>query len=188
MKRHLLNLLTALSLVLCIAACVLWARSYGLTDQLFWQSAGGSGGLGSASGYVVVQLNRHSASAPRGAGGGMTYHRMGAYSAPHYAVAYGPVLPGDTFGGWALGDAGWYTVRNGNRVRSATGVVPIAWVVLATGLPPFARTGLWLRSYLRHGPRRRPGLCASCGYDLRATPGRCPECGTISLERSRPLE
>jgi hypothetical protein len=43
---------------------------------------------------------------------------------------------------------------------------------------------LWLARAFRQPRRRRTGTCPTCGYDLRVTPERCPECGTTTTPSS----
>jgi hypothetical protein len=49
------------------------------------------------------------------------------------------------------------------------------WVLVALfSIAPI----IWIVVPIRSRKRRRQGFCRRCGYDLRATPDRCPECGT----------
>ena len=48
-----------------------------------------------------------------------------------------------------------------------------AWPALAIAIAPTA----FLLPRWRKQLRTLKGLCAGCGYNLRATPDRCPECG-----------
>jgi hypothetical protein len=67
--------------------------------------------------------------------------------------------------------------RAGSSEATTAIAVPF-WMLMLVLAAPFACwTILPLRRARRSLRRRRLGLCAACGYDLRGSQSRCPECG-----------
>ena len=56
MNCRLFELMVAVSLLLCVVVCVLWVRSYRLSDELRWCCDGGVRWVQSAEGHVFVGL------------------------------------------------------------------------------------------------------------------------------------
>ena len=62
---------------------------------------------------------------------------------------------------------------------------PVYLAAAVTGILP----AWWARELHRRRQRKRwraSGACTSCGYDLRESPGRCPECGKTSADKTPP--
>jgi len=68
-------------------------------------------------------------------------------------------------------------------VYDAAAVAVPDWMVagLAAALP-----ALWAIQTLQRRKRVRENHCLNCGYDLRATPDRCPECGSVPQPKKVP--
>jgi hypothetical protein len=88
---------------------------------------------------------------------------------PVAALAVGVGILG--FAGEMTGDVlGW-----GNGF--AVGMVMMQLMTIPFFLPAYLK-------WERRRKRERWGLCAGCGYDLRATPERCPWCGKVPSGRA----
>ena len=169
MKRRILNLLTVLSLLVCVAAAALlvWSGPMRRFDEVTWK--GSTYHLGVLSGGARLGVEFGWADVPRPPRPWTWWHdvRIDGFS-PTYE-------PDAT----VLG-LGWRSVRVyrpvlGGTVTSSLLVVPYWLVCFLGGVLPVWR-GV---ARLRTRRRRTAGLCPSCGYDLRETPERCPECGLL---------
>jgi hypothetical protein len=183
MTRPLMHIASVLSLLLCLAAVALWVRSYFANDWI--GRVHYSAGIDSEDHHLWLEAN---CGVLRLTGGGDPAEH---FSAVRWERRRFPVDRGRSDFGTdeprffrAIGIT-WEMPR-----RLITGET--SWSVRIRIALPASVFALLAILCARPWPRGRkhyePMTCASCGYDLRATPGRCPECGTTpTIEAPRPL-
>jgi hypothetical protein len=163
LSRILLDAPTVLSLLLCVAALALWVRSEAWSDRI---SDGDTR-------WQVESLRRR------------IYVRQGGN------WNFGPGLEfasAKAEGLWSWNEdenespflsyrlAGLAYVDGSGRMV----VVPHLWLVALFAVLPLGR----LVRRRRSARATRKGVCRVCGYDLRTTPERCPECGHMTADEA----
>lgn len=208
MRRRLFTILSALSLLLCVALTIVWGvmglRLRGGTliprvgDPLRW----------SGQAYFAVQsLNveitvpsSHPVSPPMAVPyigpGGEVQKWISTYMMPHeyarwgFVYSIGPATAATTasiqvpdYGPIASHSADIITVpSHAHYLR-----IPLWFLVMLTATSPVVR---FVVRHRRSSPawRMAHGLCPTCGYDLRASKERCPECGTAILAQNQGVQ
>ena len=194
--RRLLNLVSTLSLLLFIAVVAAWVRGLFVGDRWVLPQNPVTGVVTSPWGDRDTWRARYVISS---GGGRLQWVRVehkdghaelaGHSSPPPSRVIidyWGRALPNDRRGG-ALGFA--YFVREKHYVPGPTGnhatfwgfrTVTVPYWSLASVSGAIASAGVASLVRRRRGRDRAClGLCPACGYNVCATPDRCPECGAV---------
>jgi hypothetical protein len=209
MRRLLLNAATAASLVLCVATVALWARSHAAPSEPSDLPPGGVAVLNRRGQVAVVHHRSGVAPPWARVVTTAHVGRRGAdgLGVLVKAAVGDPAAPWDP--PRRIADGLWSrpylfaTLADGARVRNGGGFglnvtrlslprpspaapggltwTPSSPVLLSVTVPHWflAAASAILPAARAVRRRTRPGHCSACGYDLRATPQRCPECGRV---------
>ena len=182
MKRRYFSIIVLLSSLLCVRMTVLWLRSQAVSDQVRVSR-------GPQEGTFMLRIWSIALSSSHGEVGFQAFHsqfsdaELAALGAPplRYQWVYSNEIARQPIESTFLARHGFRFKAEhwpaGPRFIEQPPVdtwdcsVPHWLLVLLTSLLPI----YWWKSRRRS----RIGCCQSCGYDLRATPARCPECGTV---------
>lgn len=187
-KRRLFNLLAGVSLLLCMAMVGLWVRSYWPSHRLVFRVRGPRPPNGWA---VWAELKSH-----RGILSVSTIEQEPAHP-PESSWTVDDFDGSDGYWPhWRSGVDNDYDFSSSDNLCERLGFAHVSetvglsiplmfdeehwtfphWAaVCGAGLAP----AIWAVARWRRRRTRRLGHCTACGYDLRATPDRCPECATI---------
>jgi hypothetical protein len=171
--RILFHLAAGVSAILFLAAVGLWVASYLQEHRLvrfgretYWAVSPSRGDLG----IVHISFEVPGVQYPSSQWG----WRWQTVPPRNLRVALGQLYPKRS-----VAFAGFVYARSGMlNGPSWLLLVPIPFLVALLALLPLADV-LIIRRRRRRVRRLAAGLCVRCGYDLRATPEKCPECGAV---------
>jgi hypothetical protein len=169
MRRRLFNVLAGVSLVLFMVTAGIWARTYWRQDQ--FQTVSRRYDFDTTPGRVWLDYSNP----PYFAGSGYRARPVANDRFGQQFHGFFTIMPAPGGRSYAVCGFVYLTYLQPGPpwpCRFKTVGVPFWFITLLTGMIPL----IWLQNRFT---RKLPGQCAVCGYDLRATPDRCPECGTV---------
>ncbi len=184
MRQWTIRIITSISFLFAIALLTLWIRSefrgdwgYVTTSTSVWMAGSGKGGLRvvwDQNSLLVMALMQSGRSREWSTASPVAVEKLLIGASDVWGI--GPRrnwhFPGfaftETYIGVGTGFGGPPTITRSLYVW-------YGWLVALTAILPAWRALKWWKQR-RIKP---PGACKNCGYDLRATPDRCPECGTL---------
>jgi hypothetical protein len=167
------------SLVLCVLATALWARSFYVSEDVSVRHP--TFGASAHSGKGGIRIGYNTLTYPSEESRQLAYKYRGEpfkYTRFSEGISRYPLFKNNRTFLHALGiglDVGMAVIPGNIRSEYRFITLPYWAVVVMLAMAP-----IWqLVRALRRRRRPSPGHCPSCGYDLRATPERCPECGAV---------